>query len=152
MRRRKVKYLVAGGVVASALAFLILAGFREAVVYFVTPSELLEKGQAAYGKAFRVGGMVVEGSLHWEPKEVLLTFQLTDGKGTVAVRHRGIPPDLFKEGRGAVVEGTYTPEGVFRASTILAKHSEEYKPPEHPESASSKRELFRSLLKKGGSS
>jgi cytochrome c-type biogenesis protein CcmE len=63
------------------------------------------------------------------------------------VRHKGTAPDLFKEGAGAVVEGTWTPDGYFRASTIMAKHSEEYKPPAHPETLEGKKAMFQSILK-----
>ena len=97
----------------------------------------------------RVGGMVVDGSVRWDPQNLLLTFQLTDGQGTVFVRHKGTAPDLFKEGAGAVVEGTWAPDGYVRASTIMAKHSEEYKPPAHPETLEGKKQLFKSFLKEG---
>jgi len=93
--------------------------------------------------------MVVDGSLKWDPQALLLTFQLTDGQGVVFVRHKGTAPDLFKEGAGAVVEGTWTRDGYFRSSNIMAKHSEEYKPPAHPETLESKKELFKSILKEG---
>ena len=73
--------------------------------------------------------MVAPGSLKWEPKTVELDFTLSDGQATVPVRHKGAPPDLFAEGRGAVVEGTWSGDGYFQASLIMAKHSEEYKAP-----------------------
>ncbi|MEK7204855.1 MAG: cytochrome c maturation protein CcmE, partial [candidate division NC10 bacterium] len=90
---------------------------------------------------------VVDGSIRWDAQHLLLTFQLTDGQGTVFVRHTGTAPDLFKEGAGAVVEGSWSPEGYFRSSNIMAKHSEEYKPPTHPETLEAKKELFKSILK-----
>jgi cytochrome c-type biogenesis protein CcmE len=99
----------------------------QSAVYFVTPSELL--AAPAPGKAYRLGGLVVPGSLRWEPRSLDLAFTLTDGTGTVPVRHRGTPPDLFAEGRGAVVEGKWTGDGVFQATLIMAKHSEEYRAP-----------------------
>ena len=77
-----------------------------------------------------------------------LTFALSDGKASVAVRHKGAPPDLFGEGRGAVVEGSWIPEGYFRATHIMAKHSEEYKAP-HDTNQASIKELMRTLS--GGS-
>src|SRR2546426_5366498 len=106
---------------------MIYAGVTQSAVYFVTPSELGSAPVA--GKAYRLGGMVERGSLRWEPSTLSLTFALSDGKASVAVRHKGAPPDLFGEGRGAVVEGSWTPEGYFRATHIMAKHSEEYKAP-----------------------
>ena len=150
MKGRGVKYLVAGVIVVAALVGLIYSGVRDSMVYFYTPSELKQKENQVRGKALRIGGMVVDGSVRWDPQTLLLTFQLTDGQGTVAVRHKGTAPDLFKEGAGAVVEGTWTSDGYFRASTIMAKHSEEYKPPTHPETLESKKELFKSILKKEG--
>src|SRR5574337_874188 len=147
MRGRTVKYLVAGVIVVGALVGLIYSGVRDSMVYFYTPSELTQKQDAVRGKALRLGGMVVDGSIRWDPQNLLLTFQLTDGQGTVFVRHKGTAPDLFKEGAGAVVEGTWMPDGYFRASTIMAKHSEEYKPPAHPETLEAKKALFKSILK-----
>jgi len=149
MTGRKLKYLVAGVIVVGALVGLIYSGVRDSIVYFYTPSEVKQKQDELRGKAMRVGGMVVDGSIRWDPQNLLLTFQLTDGQGTVFVRHKGTAPDLFKEGAGAVVEGTWTPDGYFRASTIMAKHSEEYKPPTHPETLEGKKQLFKSLLQEG---
>jgi len=147
MRGRKLKYLVAGAIVVAALVGLIYSGVRDSMVYFYTPSELKQKQDEVRGKALRLGGMVVDGSVRWDPQTLLLTFQLTDGQGTVFVRHRGTAPDLFKEGAGAVVEGAWMPDGYFRASTIMAKHSEEYKPPAHPETLDGKKRMFKSILK-----
>lgn len=150
MKGRGVKYLVAGVIVVAALVGLIYSGVRDSMVYFYTPSELRQKDNQVRGKALRIGGMVVDGSIRWDPQTLLLTFQLTDGQGTVLVRHKGTAPDLFKEGAGAVVEGTWMSDGYFRASTIMAKHSEEYRPPKHPETLEAKKELFKSILKKEG--
>jgi cytochrome c-type biogenesis protein CcmE len=147
MTGRKVKYLVAGAIVLSALGGLVYSGVKESMVYFYTPSELKEKADTIRGKALRVGGMVVEGSIRWDPQTVLLTFALTDGEQTVPVRHQGTAPDLFKEGAGAVVEGTWTPDGYLRSSSIMAKHSEEYKAPKEAETLADKKASFRSLLK-----
>ena len=147
MTGRKPKYLVAGLIVVGALVGLVYSGVRDSMVYFYTPSELSQKHSELRGKALRVGGMVVDGSVHWDPQTLLLTFQLTDGQGTLSVRHKGTAPDLFRAGAGAVVEGTWTPDGYFRASTIMAKHSEEYKPPPHPETLEGKKEMFKSLMK-----
>ena len=123
---RRTKFLGGGAVIVGAIAYLIYAGASQSIVYFVTPSELLAAPVA--GKAYRLGGMVVPGSLRWEPRSLDLAFTLSDGKQQVAVRHKGTAPDLFGEGRGAVVEGRWSGDH-FLASTILAKHSEEYKAP-----------------------
>ncbi|MBP1774418.1 MAG: ccmE, partial [candidate division NC10 bacterium] len=105
MKGRRLKYVIAGGIVLAALAGLVYSGAKESMVYFYTPSEIREKTDAVRGKALRVGGMVEEGSIRWEPQQLLLTFVLTDGQNSVPVRHKGTAPDLFKEGAGAVVEG-----------------------------------------------
>jgi len=123
----KPKFVVGGVVIAMALGYMIWAGVSQSVVYFVTPSEL--NAAPVSGKAYRLGGLVERGSLKWEPKTLDLTFKVSDGKISVPVRHHGAPPDLFGEGRGAVVEGHWMPDGYFKATLIMAKHSEEYKAP-----------------------
>jgi cytochrome c-type biogenesis protein CcmE len=89
--------------------------------------------------------MVQAGSLRWEPRTLDLVFTLSDGKVSIPVRHKGSAPDLFAEGRGAVVEGTWTQEGYFKASLILAKHSEEYKAPHDGTAEAGYKELIRTL-------
>ena len=147
MTRRSAKYAVAGGIVLAALVGLVYFGVRDSVVYFYTPTELKQQRDQARGKALRVGGLVQDGSVRWDPQTLLLTFTLTDGQASIPVRHKGTAPDLFKEGAGAVVEGTWMPDGYFRSSQIMAKHNEEYKPPAKHETLQSKKELFKSLLK-----
>lgn len=126
---KKTKLLLGGSLIVAALAYLINSGIQEASVYYITPSELKAKGGVVSDRSLRLGGMVVPGSLHWEPQTLKLTFRLTDGKEEVPVEHTGSPPDLFKEGAGAVVEGKCLDSGLFQSSMILAKHSEEYTPP-----------------------
>jgi cytochrome c-type biogenesis protein CcmE len=135
----KPKFLIGGAVIAVALAYLIWAGVTQSVVYFVTPSEL--QASPVAGKAYRLGGLVARGSLNWNPGTLDLTFDLSDGKTSVPVRHRGSPPDLFGEGRGAVVEGQWASEGYFRSAHIMAKHSEEYEAPHDTKATSSPRLL-----------
>ena len=143
MSRRR-KFIAGGLVIVAAIAWLIWAGVSQSVVYFVTPSELL--AAPVPSKTYRVGGLVQPGSLKWEPKTLDLSFTLSDGKASVPVRHKGAPPDLFAEGRGAVVEGAWTGDGYFKASLILAKHSEEYKAP-HDGADPGYKELIKSLRK-----
>ena len=138
----KGKFIAGGAVIAAALAYMIYAGVTQSAVYFVTPSEL--RAAPVVGKAYRLGGLVQPGSLTWEPRSLDLSFALSDGKVTVPVRHKGTPPDLFGEGRGAVVEGSWTADGYFKASLILAKHSEEYKAP-HDGAQPGYKELLKSL-------
>jgi cytochrome c-type biogenesis protein CcmE len=138
----KPKFLVGGAVILVALGYMIWAGVTQSAVYFVTPSELTAAPVA--GKAYRLGGLVTPGSLKWEPRSLDLTFTMSDGRATVPVRHKGAAPDLFGEGRGAVVEGQWTADGYFKASLIMAKHSEEYKAP-HDIKESQSRTLLKTL-------
>jgi cytochrome c-type biogenesis protein CcmE len=146
MKSRRRKYLLAGGLVLVALAGLVYSGVQQAMVYFYTPTEIRDKPASLSGKALRVGGMVAKGSVRWEPQTRLLSFTLTDGQASVPVRHQGTAPDLFQEGTGAVVEGTWVPEGYLRATLIMAKHSEEYTAPHSAETLEGKKALFKSLL------
>ena len=141
MSRRR-KFVAGGVVIVAAIAYLIWSGVSQSVVYFVTPSELL--AAPVPSKTYRLGGLVQTGSLKWEPKSLDLSFTLSDGKASVPVRHKGAPPDLFAEGRGAVVEGSWSADGYFKASLILAKHSEEYKAP-HDGAQPGYKELMKSL-------
>jgi len=139
---RRVKFVAGGLVILAALGYLVYAGVSQSVVYFVTPSEL--SAAPVTGKAYRLGGMVKPGTLTWNAQSLDLRFTLSDGRASVPVRHKGAPPDLFAEGRGAVVEGTWTADGYFKAGLIMAKHSEEYKAP-HEESQAGYKELIRTL-------
>jgi cytochrome c-type biogenesis protein CcmE len=146
-RTRRLKLLIGAAVIAACVGYLIYGGIQETIVYFVTPSELHAKGTSAYGKALRLGGLVREGSWAKEPSTLLHTFELVDHTSTVKVAFRGIPPDLFGEGRGALVEGSYGPDGVFQAKTILAKHSEEYKAADDHASKDSRGMMYNSVIK-----
>ena len=130
------KFLIGGLLIVAALGYLVYAGVSQSVVYFVTPSELY--ASPVSGKAYRLGGMVDAGSVKWDAQTLQLTFALSDGRTTVPVRHTGTPPDLFGEGRGAVVEGTWSGDGYFKSTLIMAKHSEEYKAPHDGETAAYK--------------
>ena len=135
----KPKFVLGGVVILAALGYMIWAGVTQSAVYFVTPSEL--QAAPVAGKAYRLGGLVAPGSLKWEPRTLDLSFTISDGKTTVPVRHHGSPPDMFGEGRGAVVEGQWTPDGYFKSTQIMAKHSEEYKAPHDAKTAQSKQLL-----------
>jgi len=120
--------------VVAALAALILAvllamwGLRDQASYFYTPADIAA-GKAEQGRAMRLGGMVQRGSVHRQPDGVTIRFILTDGQATTTVVYRGIAPDLFREGSGAVAEG-HMQGATFVADTILAKHDERYMPPQ----------------------
>jgi cytochrome c-type biogenesis protein CcmE len=121
--------LVAAAIVAVLLAVLLaMWGLRDRASYFYTPADIAI-GKAADGQAIRLGGMVEAGSIVHRPDGVTIRFRLTDGQATTSVQYRGIVPDLFREGSGAVAEGRMQ-SGTFVADTILAKHDERYMPPE----------------------
>ncbi|MGH7847663.1 MAG: cytochrome c maturation protein CcmE [Candidatus Binatia bacterium] len=126
---RKKRFVIGGLIILAALGYLIYGGMQEAMVYFKTPSELSGAERPAPQQFLRVGGMVVNGSLHKDLATLTYRFRLTDGGQSIAVFFRGVPPDLFAEGKGAVVEGRMGDDGVFHANTIMAKHAEDYSPP-----------------------
>jgi cytochrome c-type biogenesis protein CcmE len=107
---------------------LAMWGLRDRASYFYTPADIAA-GKARGDEVMRLGGMVEKGSVTHEPDGVTIRFIMTDGKATTPVLFRGIPPELFREGSGAVAEGRLS-NGVFIADTILAKHDERYMPPE----------------------
>lgn len=107
---------------------LAMWGLQDRAAYFVTPTDIAA-GRVAPGKAMRLGGMVVKGSLMREADGVTLHFTVSDTRATIPVRYRGITPDLFREGSGVVAEGRFE-NGLFVADNILAKHDERYMPPQ----------------------
>jgi cytochrome c-type biogenesis protein CcmE len=117
--------LIAGVGVAITLG---LKAFNQNLLYFFSPSQVLA-GEAPDGHSFRLGGLVVEGSVVRDPKSLKITFDLTDTAKTVSVQYEGILPDLFREGQGIVATGRLT-NNVFMADEVLAKHDENYMPPE----------------------
>jgi cytochrome c-type biogenesis protein CcmE len=121
-----VALLVAGVGIAVGLG---LKAFQQNLLYFVSPSEIA-KGEAPQGRPFRIGGMVKEGSVQRQPDGLKVRFVLTDYANDVTVQYKGILPDLFREGQGVVCNGQIGPDGVFVASEVLAKHDENYMPPE----------------------
>jgi cytochrome c-type biogenesis protein CcmE len=122
------RFIIGGLIILAALSYIIYGGMQQAIVYFVTPSELKAKENPSADKFLRMGGMVVTGSLQKDVKNLTYRFDLTDGSTSFPVFFRGVPPDLFTEGKGAVVEGRIGADGVFQATTIMAKHAEEYSP------------------------
>jgi cytochrome c-type biogenesis protein CcmE len=121
--------LVASAAVAVLVAVLLaMWGLRDQASYFYTPADVAS-GKAEEGRAVRLGGMVEAGSIKRQPDGVTIRFSVTDGQASTPVVYRGIVPDLFREGSGAVAEGRLA-NGTFLADTILAKHDERYMPPE----------------------
>jgi cytochrome c-type biogenesis protein CcmE len=127
-RRRLVLVLgiIAGIAIAGALA---LQAFRSNVTFFFDPSAVVA-GQVQPGKRFRLGGMVEKGSLLRQPGSLEVRFAVSDFKQQVKVRYTGVLPDLFREGAGVVAQGRLNGEGEFIADEVLAKHDENYMPPE----------------------
>ena len=128
-RHQRLALILGGLAVLGAVAALVLNAFQSNLVFFFSPTQVAA-GEAPKGKAFRIGGMVKAGSLQREADGVTLRFAITDTEKDMAVRYRGILPDLFKEGKGAVAQGKLGTDGVFDASEVLAKHDENYMPPE----------------------
>ena len=121
--------LIGGGAIVLALAaILVLFAMRDSIVFFYSPSDL-ETKQIAPGQRFRLGGLVAEGSVE-RGTGTKVRFSVTDTIKTVPVTYDGILPDLFREGQGVVTEGMLEAGGVFRADSVLAKHDENYMPPE----------------------
>ena len=122
------RFLIGGVIILAALAYIVYGGLQEAMVYFKMPSELRAEEKSLQGKFVRMGGMVVKGSLQKDLQNLTYRFQLTDGNTAFPVYFKGVPPDLFVEGKGAVVEGRVGSDGVFQATMIMAKHAEDYSP------------------------
>jgi cytochrome c-type biogenesis protein CcmE len=126
--RHKRIALIAGGLAAIGIAStLVLNALDSNIALYVTPSEVLA-GKAPKGKAFRIGGMVRDGSLSRD--NLTVHFVITDTVKDIPVAYTGILPDLFKEGKGAVIQGRLGDDGNFTATEVLAKHDENYMPPE----------------------
>jgi len=142
---RKGSIAIGRGVVVLVFAYLVWGGIGNNLVYFLTPSELLARGPSVYGASVRLGGIVQPGTVHWDPDRRELRFRLEDDDShTVEVVSTGVPPQMFNEGIGAVVEGVWTPDGVFRCHNLMIKHSNEYRaPPPGTRPAEYYRQLFR---------
>jgi cytochrome c-type biogenesis protein CcmE len=127
--RHKRFAMIAGGLAALAIAAaFVLSAFRENLVFFFTPTQIVAN-EVPQDRAFRVGGMVEAGSVKRLPDGVTVQFMVTDTAKSVKVIYRGILPDLFREGKGVVTQGKLAPDGTFVASEVLAKHDENYMPP-----------------------
>ena len=126
-RGRRWGVLLGVAVVVAVIAYLALSSVGNALVYYVTPTELLARGDYAMDHPVRVGGLVKVGSVIEDPAG--LTFTLTDGTTELTVRSTALPTRSFREGAGAVVEGTLNVEGLFEASQVIVKHDENYVAP-----------------------
>ena len=147
LKQKRLALILGGLVVLSAAVALVLTAFNQNLVFFFTPSQITSK-EAPISRIFRLGGMVEAGSVKRDGVNV--SFRVTDTAQTVAVAYSGILPDLFKEGKGVVAQGTLGDDGVFRAKEVLAKHDENYMPPEAAtavERAQKAREMAAKTLK-----
>ncbi|HZP85527.1 MAG TPA: cytochrome c maturation protein CcmE [Burkholderiales bacterium] len=128
-RHKRLALVVAGLVALGGAAALILNAFQSNLVFFYSPSQIASH-EAPQGRTFRLGGLVQAGSLARQPDGLTVQFVVTDTAHSTPVRYTGILPDLFKEGKGVVAQGQLGPDGVFHAKEVLAKHDENYMPPE----------------------
>lgn len=126
-KQKRLGVIFALGVVLALATTLILTALRDEIVFFFSPTELAERPELS-GQAIRVGGLVLEGS--WVKAEENNDFTLTDGATEVVVTYVGLLPDLFREGQGVIAEGHLVEDGSFYATTVLAKHDENYVPRE----------------------
>jgi cytochrome c-type biogenesis protein CcmE len=138
-------WVLGGGVVIIAVfAWLLFGGLEKNVVFFLTPRELLAKGAEGVGVPVRLGGQVKPGSLKWDAKALDLRFTVTDGAREMQVHSTGAPPQMFREGMGVIVEGRVGAGGVFEATSLMVKHSNEYRAPKPGEEA---HEKYKTLIK-----
>ncbi|MFN0098446.1 MAG: cytochrome c maturation protein CcmE [Gemmatimonadaceae bacterium] len=129
MTGRRGMIIAGAAVMLGAFGWLLFGGLDSNVIYFLTPQELLAKGTQAVEVPVRLGGQVKPGSVRWEEKTLDLRFTVTDGSGDVAVHSIGAPPQMFRDGMGVVVEGRYGADGIFKSSSLMVKHSNEYRAP-----------------------
>ncbi|MDO8289683.1 MAG: cytochrome c maturation protein CcmE [Parvibaculum sp.] len=131
-KQRRATFILLSLAILGMAAGLVLYAMRDNIVFFYSPSDIIEKSVTP-GSRIRIGGMVENGSLK-NTSPTSIEFNVTDYAKTMRVAYTGILPDLFREGQGVVAEGTLQPDGSFVADTVLAKHDEKYMPPEVAES------------------
>ena len=128
-RHKRVVFIFACLAAIGLATWLVLGAFRNNLVFFFSPTQIATK-EAPVGKTFRIGGLVQNGTLKRDTDGLTVRFTVTDTANTIPVVYKGILPDLFKEGRGCVAQGHVGADGVFYADQIMAKHDENYMPPE----------------------
>jgi cytochrome c-type biogenesis protein CcmE len=128
-RQKRLALVVAGLAALGGAGALILNAFQSNLVFFYSPTQIVAQ-EAPQGRMFRIGGLVEAGSVKRQTDGVTVQFTVTDTAHRVPVQYTGILPDLFKEGKGVVAQGELGADGVFRAKEVLAKHDENYMPPE----------------------
>ena len=128
-RSKRLVLILVGLALLGGASALVLQAFNENLVFFYSPSQVVNN-EAPQGKAFRIGGIVEPGSVQRQADGVTVSFKVTDTAKVIPVTYKGILPDLFKEGKGVVAQGKLGTDGVFSAHEVLAKHDENYMPPE----------------------
>ncbi len=131
-RHKKLAAIAAGVTALSVAAILVLNAFQSNLVFFFSPTQVMAN-EAPVGKSFRIGGLVEMGSIQREDRSTTVRFAVTDTAEVIPVVYTGILPDLFKEGKGVVAQGRLSSNGIFEADEVLAKHDENYMPPEAAE-------------------
>lgn len=131
-KQRRLYFVILGVLAVGAAAALVLTALRQDIVFFFSPSEIMEAKVPTEGRRIRLGGLVEQGSVVKEGSTV--RFRVTDGANALPVVFSGLLPDLFREGQGVVTEGKMGKDGVFQAAEVLAKHDENYMPKEVAES------------------
>jgi cytochrome c-type biogenesis protein CcmE len=128
-RHKRIAFIVVGLAGLALAAFLALSAFQNNLVFFFSPTQVAAK-EAPVNRTFRIGGLVQEGTVQRDNDALTVRFTVTDTAASIPVVYKGILPDLFKEGRGCVAQGKLGADGVFQAEQVLAKHDENYMPPE----------------------
>ena len=141
MKPRTKRALIIGValIVLGLACALVLNAFQSNLVFFFSPSQVVSK-EAPVGRSFRLGGMVEVGSVERDAKSLGVKFVVTDTAEKITVSYTGLLPDLFREGKGVVAQGKLGPDGVFTAEQVLAKHDENYMPPEAAQALKDARE------------
>lgn len=128
-RHKRIGIIIVALAGLSVATYLVASAFRNNLVFFFSPTQVAAK-EAPVNRTFRIGGLVEEGTLKRENDGLTVRFTVTDTAASIPVVYKGILPDLFKEGRGCVAQGRIGADGVFQADEVLAKHDENYMPPE----------------------
>lgn len=128
-RHRRIAFILIGLAGLGIASYFVASAFRNNLVFFFSPTQVVAK-EAPLNRTFRIGGLVQDGTIQREKDGLTVRFVVTDTAANVPVVYKGILPDLFKEGRGCVAQGRIDAEGIFHADQVLAKHDENYMPPE----------------------
>lgn len=144
-RHKKFALIIGGLALLGVATTLVLKAFNSNLVFFFTPTQVVNK-EAPVERTFRVGGMVEKNSIKRDPDGLTVRFVITDTVNKIPVSYKGILPDLFKEGKGAVVQGKLGQDGQFVADQVLAKHDENYMPPEAADALKQAQEAQKTLV------